>query len=62
MTSIYKSEAKIRRASHRRPKSLILSINPIIRDIMKFEHGTNITMEVCLEENNEKIVKIRKQD
>ena len=62
MTNIFECEAKIRRASHRRPKSLILSINPTIRDIMKFEHETPIKMEVCLDENNKKFVKISKKD
>ncbi len=33
----------------------------MIRDIMEFEHGTEIDIEVCLDENNEKIVKIRKK-
>ena len=60
MTSLIKVDAKIRRASHRRPKSLILSINPTIRDIMEFEHETPITMEVCVE-NEEKYVKLYKK-
>lgn len=62
MTEIVKCEAKIRRASHQRPKSLILSISPTIRDIMNFEHGTPVILEVCLDENDKKFVKISKKD
>jgi len=61
MTTLLKIGGKLRRPSKQRPKSLILSINPMIRDIMEFEHGTEIDIEVCLDENNEKIVKIRKK-
>ena len=60
MTSILKVDAKIRRASHQRPKSLILSINPLIRELMELEHGTPVTLEVCLSKENEKYIKIRK--
>ena len=63
MTSLLKIEGILRRPSKRRPKSLILSINPSIRDIMEFEHETKIIMEVCLDEDNNKYVKMyKKQD
>ena len=62
MTSLIKVEGRVRRPSKQRPKSLILSINPLIKELMGLDHNTKLTIEVCLDENNKKFVKIRKKD
>ena len=59
---LLKMRKKIRRDTAARPKSLILPIPAQIRDMMEFEHGTEITMEVCLNENKEKYIKVQKID
>lgn len=62
MTTIYEETRKIRRVSKTHPRSLILTIPPTVRDIMKFEHGTSISIEVCLDENEETYLRIQKID
>ena len=62
MTNISYYETKLRKVSNQRPKSLILSIPANVRDIMEFEHGTHVKMEVCLDDNNKKYIKISKTD
>ena len=52
---------KIRRDTKARPKSLILPIPAQIRDIMKFEHGTEVTIEVCLNENKEMYLRVQEK-
>ena len=59
---LLKLRKKIRRDTAARPKSLILPIPAQVRDIMKFEHGTEISMEVCLDENEEMYIKVQKID
>ena len=60
MTKIYETTRNLRRSSKKSYKSLLLAIPPEIRDIMKFEHGTQLKIEICLDENEEKYLKIRK--
>lgn len=43
----------IRKRSNKQPQALILNIPAQIRDIMKFEHGTEVKLTTCVE--NEKI-------
>lgn len=62
MTNISYFETKLRKVSNNRPKSLILSIPANVRDIMEFEHGTSVKIEVCLDQENKKFVKISKID
>ena len=62
MTILLKVISTLRRPSKQRPKSLILSINPQVKDLMEFKHEDKITVEVCLDKNNEKYIKIRKMD
>lgn len=62
MTSLIKIPSTIKWVSKQRPKSLILRIPAAVRDIMEFEHGTSINIEVCLDENDKKFVKISKED
>lgn len=52
---------KLRKRSNERPKSLVLHIPAAVRDIMEFEHGTEVQIDV-IAENDEKYVVIRKQD
>ena len=61
MTLLLKLRTKLRRRSKKQQQALILNIPAQIRDIMKFEHGTPVTLEVCLE--NEKLyLRVEKQD
>jgi len=61
MTLLLKTRTKIRRRSKKQQQALILNIPAQIRDIMKIEHGTEVTLTVCLE--NEKIyLRVEKQD
>ena len=60
MTKIYKTETTVKKRSNQRPKSLILHIPAAVRDIMEFEHNTQITLEVCLNAENKKYIKIYK--
>ena len=61
MTTIVKLPTQVKKRSNARPKSLILHIPAMVRDIMEFEHETKICLEVCTE-NEEKYIKIRKID
>lgn len=61
MTTLLKLQLKVKKRSNTRPKSLILHIPAKARDIMEFEHDSDICLEIC-EENNNKIMKIRKID
>ena len=61
MTLLLKTRTKIRRRSKKQQQALILNIPAQIRDIMKIEHGTEVTLTVCLEK--EKIyLRVEKQD
>ena len=61
MTLLLETRTKTRRRSKKQQQALILNIPAQVRDIMKFEHGTEVTLKVCLE--NEKIyLRIEKQD
>lgn len=62
MTKMYETENKLRMVSKSHSKSLILPVPATIRDIMKFEHGTPIKWEVCLNENKKYIKLYKKQD
>lgn len=55
---LLKTETEIKHVSKQRDKSLILRIPANIRDVMEYEHGTPITVEVHVE-NNEKYLKIK---
>ena len=61
MTNISYFETKIRKVSNQRPKSLILTIPATCRDIMGFEHGTPVKLEVCTDEHNKKYIKVYKK-
>ena len=61
MTTIVKIPHTIRKRSNSRPKSLILLIPALIRDVMELSAEDQVCLEVCME-NNEKILKIRKID
>jgi len=61
MTTMLKIPTKVKKRSNSRPKSLILYIPSAVRDIMEFEHDSDIYLEVCME-NDEKLLKIRKID
>ena len=58
---IMRTAKKLRKRSNDRPKSLVLHIPAAVRDIMEFEHGTEVQIDV-IAENDEKYVVIRKQD
>ena len=58
---IMQTAKKLRKRSNDRPKSLVLHIPAAVRDIMEFEHGTEVQIDV-IAENDEKYVVIRKQD
>ena len=63
MTKILETDNKIRMVSKSHSKSLILPVQATVRDIMNFKHGTPIKWEVCLNEKNEKYIKLyEKQD
>ena len=63
MTNISYFETKLRKVSNKRPKSLILSIPATVRDIMEFEHGTSVKIEVCLDDKTKKkYIKIYAKD
>ena len=52
---------KLRKRSNDRPKSLVLHIPAAVRDIMEFEHGTEVQIDV-VGNDDEKYVAIRKLD
>ena len=62
MTLLLETRTKTRRRSKKQQQALILNIPAQVRDIMKFEHGTEISMEVCLDENEEMYIKVQKID
>jgi len=61
MTLLLKTRTKIRRRSKKQQQALILNIPAQIRDIMKIEHGTEVTLTVCLE-NEKTYLRVEKQD
>jgi hypothetical protein len=61
MTTLLKLPTKVKHRSNTRPKSLILPIPATVRDMMELEHNSDITLEVCLE-NDQKVLKIQKID
>jgi hypothetical protein len=58
---ILRTEKKIRRDSNKRPKSLILSIPANMRDILEFEHGTEVILTVCSNKNDELQLVVQKK-
>lgn len=56
-----RTEKKIRRDSKQHPKSLILSIPANMRDILEFEHGTEVILTVCSNEKNELRLVVQKK-
>ena len=61
MVKLHETHVKTRRVSTKRPQALILPIPATIRDIMKIEHGTEVTLTVCLE-NEKTYLRVEKQD
>jgi antitoxin component of MazEF toxin-antitoxin module len=61
MTLITRITKKIQKKSNARPKSLVLYIPASIRDIMELQDGTNVNVDVILE-NEERYIKITKID
>ena len=61
MTLITRINRKIQKKSKTRPKSLILYIPAEVRDIVGLQDGTEVNIDVILE-NDEKIIQIRKID
>lgn len=62
MTTLLKLRTKIRHRSQKQHQALILNIPAAARDIMKFEHGTSVSIEVCLDENEEMYLRVQKID
>lgn len=58
MTKIYETETELKAVSKDRPKSLIFRISGALYEIMQFKHGTPVKVEVCLNEDNTKYIKI----
>lgn len=56
-TKIYETEQKLKAVSKERQKSLIFRISGALREIMQFEHGTPVKVEVCLDDTT-KYIKI----
>ncbi|WP_323736211.1 hypothetical protein PXD04_10070 [Methanosphaera sp. ISO3-F5] len=54
MTLLLKIKTAIKKRSNSRPKSLILYIPAQVRDLVEFEHGTPINLEVCLDDKTKK--------
>jgi hypothetical protein len=61
MTVITTINHAVKKRSNKRPRSLILHIPAQVRDLMEWEHNTNITIDVCIE-NEKKILKIYTTD
>lgn len=61
MTLITRITKKIQKKSKTRPKSLILYLPASVRDIVGLQDGTEVNIDVILE-NDEKIIQIRKID
>jgi hypothetical protein len=57
MEKLYETKNKVRKVSNKRPTALILPIPATIRDVMNFEHGSEVKWELCVE-NDCRIVKI----
>ena len=60
MTTIATKETKVRYRSKSRPKSLLLLIPALVRDLLELEYNDTVIMDVCIE-NDEKFVKIFKK-
>lgn len=58
---ILRTEKKIRRDTAARPKSLILPIPANMRDILEFEHGTEVILTVCSNDENELQLVVKKK-
>jgi len=52
---------KLQKKSNARPKSLVLHIPAAVRDIMGYEHGTELILDVIVEDDDKYVV-MRKQD
>ena len=62
MTKMLETVSTARRPSKRRPQSLILAVPPIMREYLEIEHQSMIRWKACVDENNEKYLKIQKID
>lgn len=58
---LLRTEKKIRRDNKQRPKSLILSIPANMRDLLEFEHGTDVILTVCSNEKDELQLVVQKK-
>lgn len=62
MTKIFETVSTARRPSKQRPKSLILAVPPVMKEYLELEHQSMIRWTACIDENNEKYIKISKID
>jgi hypothetical protein len=58
---LLRTEKKVRRTNKQRPKSLILPIPANMRDILEFEHGTEVILTVCSNEKQELQLVVQKK-
>jgi len=58
---ILRTEKKIRRDTASRPRSLILPIPANMRDVLEFEHGTEVILTVCSNDENELQLVVKKK-
>lgn len=61
MTTLLRKQTKVRKRSNYRPKSLILLIPAVIRDLLELSSDDDVCLEVCME-NEEKYLKLKKID
>lgn len=62
MKILTRLETAVKKRSNARPSSLVLHIPARVRDLMELEHNTPILLDVCMDENNQKCIKISKLD
>jgi hypothetical protein len=60
MTLVTRLEKKVKYRSKDRPKSLLLLIPAVMRDILELTYNDTVILDVCVE-NDEKFVKIYKK-
>ena len=58
---IYETQTTLKAVSKDRQKSLIFRISGTLRELMEFKHGTQVKVEVCLDDNT-KYIKIYEKD
>ena len=54
MTVLYETEATLKHASKKRPKSLIFRVTGVTRELMNFKHNDKVKVQVCYDESNKK--------